>query len=295
MIRTTHELDGVTHLGPVLRPERAEETQGIVEYDGCVTFSERCVSEKWQFGGSSYSIEKTDSIFYDMGCGALNTVVFNAAACGAASFGAEINRGFYGVAQQLQGGAQCSTAPMPSTGTCRRGMSAASRACLAVRAPPPPPSPAALVCAPQPGCGGSHSSPHPREINLRPQPLSAASGAWGRLASAGVRLSHRGARTPDHKIWPQRCHGRAASQPLTACGACAQCSLAPPARASASAAPSAQGATIVARTIATRAASRAPEPLQAGGHLCIYMHRLDTARVHAHICISRQSNEISDT
>eukprot|EP01048_Picozoa_sp_COSAG05_P010541 COSAG05_NODE_934_length_6536_cov_9.161100_2_plen_239_part_00 len=88
------------NLDPVLRPERAEETQGIVEYDGCFTFSERCVSESWKFGERTHHV-KEDSMFYDMGCGALNTVVFNAAACGAASVGAEINPGFYGVAQRL--------------------------------------------------------------------------------------------------------------------------------------------------------------------------------------------------
>eukprot|EP01047_Picozoa_sp_COSAG01_P069387 COSAG01_NODE_10254_length_2209_cov_2.554976_2_plen_325_part_00 len=90
-------------------------------------------------------------------------------------------------------------------------MSAASRACGRVRLAPPPPSPTALVCAPEPG-----------EVTLHPthgNSLSACSrralhregGEGGRLASAGVRLSHRGARTPDHKIVPQRCHGRAAA------------------------------------------------------------------------------------
>jgi hypothetical protein len=79
-----------------------------------------------------------------------------------------------------------------------------------------PPPTALVVCT---RAGGCHSPPHSREFNLRPQPPSAASGggeAWGRLASAGVRLSHRGARTPDHKIVRQRCHGRAAVRPLRA-------------------------------------------------------------------------------
>jgi hypothetical protein len=94
---------------------------------------------------------------------------------------------------------------------------------------------------------------------------------------------------------PRAC-GCAAPQGVRgAWGACAQCLATPPARASASTARSSQGATTAARTIATRAASRAPEPLEADGHLCIYMHRLDTARVHAQNCISRQSNEINDT
>jgi hypothetical protein len=105
------------------------------------------------------------------------------------------------------GGAQCSTAPRPSTGTCRRGMSAASRTWQAVRAAPPPPRPPLPSCVPP--AGGRHSPPAALEPCL-----------WGGVGASGLgrrALSHRGARTPDHKIWPQRCHGRVDVPPLTAC------------------------------------------------------------------------------
>jgi surface protein len=68
---------------------------------------------------------------------------------------------------------------------------------------------------------GSHSPPHPRrEFSLRPQPPSAASGgggAWGRLASAGVRCPTVGLEPPTTRsccsaatgVWLSRPSGRA--------------------------------------------------------------------------------------
>jgi hypothetical protein len=161
-----------------------------------------------------------------------------------------------------------------------------------VRAAPPPASPTALVCAPQPM--------HPQAVPLRPQPPSAASGGVGVGASS---LSRRALVPPwgsnprpqdRAAALPRACGCAAPHGARGAWGACAQCLATPPARASASTARSTCCAS-AAQTRATRAASRALEPLTAGGDLCIYMHRLDTARVHAHNCISRQSNEINDT
>jgi hypothetical protein len=76
------------------------------------------------------------------------------------------------------------------------------------------PPPAALVCAAEPGEVTLHPT-HRNSLSARNRrALHRERGAGGRLASAGVRLSHRGARTPDHK---SRCHGRAAVPPLKAC------------------------------------------------------------------------------
>jgi hypothetical protein len=93
-------------------------------------------------------------------------------------------------------------------------------------------------------------------------------GAGGRLASAGVRLLvppwGSNPRPQDLAAALPRACGCAAPQGVRgAWGACAQCSSAPPARASASTARSARSAT-TAQGRATRAASRAPEPVQAG-------------------------------
>jgi hypothetical protein len=61
------------------------------------------------------------------------------------------------------------------------------------------------VCTP---AGGSHSPPAAPERCL--------GGEVGASSLSRRALSHRGARTPDHKIVPQRCHGRVAVRPLTA-------------------------------------------------------------------------------
>ena len=75
-------------LDPVLRPERADETHGIIELPGCQLMAERCVKE--------------GSIYYDMGCGALNTAVFMSATCRVTCFGAEVNTTYYEVAKKWQ-------------------------------------------------------------------------------------------------------------------------------------------------------------------------------------------------
>jgi hypothetical protein len=79
-----------------------------------------------------------------------------------------------GVCWAVCGCAQCSTAPRPSTATCRRGTLAASRLCPSVRVAPPPPFPA-LVRAPEPGEVTLHPT-HGNSLFAR----SRASGGGGR-------------------------------------------------------------------------------------------------------------------
>eukprot|EP01047_Picozoa_sp_COSAG01_P026644 COSAG01_NODE_1724_length_9382_cov_6.435743_1_plen_434_part_00 len=58
----------------------------------------------------------------------------------------------------------------------------------------------------------------PTGIQSPPAADARCLGGGGGASSLSRRaLSHRGARTPDHKIWPQRCYGRVVAQPLRSC------------------------------------------------------------------------------